>query len=102
MTRLLRCKYAFVWGWLHLVIHRYGTMSTGQVQVALALILLFDLDYNPTVSELSEMTGLAKSNVSRYISREMKASYLEEYIDKNDRRLRKLKPSKNAAIELQK
>jgi DNA-binding MarR family transcriptional regulator len=94
-------KYSFVWGWLHLLNHRYGTMSTGQMQVALTLILFFDLDYYPTVAELAEITGLAKSNVSRYVSREMKAGFLEEYIDKDDRRRRKLKPSKNAKSELE-
>jgi len=97
----IAAQYTFVWGWLHLVNHRYGTMSTGQLQVVMTLILLCDLGYNPTVTELTEITGLSKSNVSRYISREMKSGFLEEYIDKDDRRRRKLRPSKAAASELE-
>jgi DNA-binding MarR family transcriptional regulator len=88
--------YALIWGWLHLANHRYGTVPSGQMQVTLTMIMLNELDYHPTVTELAEMTGLAKSNVSRYVSTEMREGFIEEYIDPSDRRRRKLRPTKKA------
>ena len=96
----LAIPYALIWGWLHLANHRYGTMPSGHMQVTVTLILLNALGYHPTVTELAEITGLAKSNVSRYVTSEMKAGFLEEYIDKNDRRRRKLRPTAKAGPEL--
>ena len=93
-------SYGLVWGWLHLSNQRYGTMPTGEMQVALTIIMLTELGYAPTVTELADITGLAKSNVSRYVSTQMKAGYVEEYIDSSDRRRRKLRPSTKAKLEL--
>jgi DNA-binding MarR family transcriptional regulator len=93
--------YALIWGWLHLANHRYGTIPSGQMQVTLTMILLNELDYHPTVTELAELTGLAKSNVSRYVSTEMRDGFIEEYIDPSDRRRRKLRPTKKAGPELE-
>jgi DNA-binding MarR family transcriptional regulator len=93
--------YGLVWGWLHIANHRYGTMPTGEMQVTLTIVMLCSLGYDPTVTELAEITGLAKSNVSRYVSREMKGGFLEEYIDSADRRRRKLRPTAAAETELE-
>jgi DNA-binding MarR family transcriptional regulator len=93
-------SYGLVWGWLHLANQRYGTMPTGEMQVTLTIIMLSKLGYDPTVTELAEITGLAKSNVSRYVTGQMSAGFLEEYIDSSDRRRRKLRPSKKAEPEL--
>jgi DNA-binding MarR family transcriptional regulator len=93
--------YALIWGWLHLANHRYGTIPSGQMQVTLTMILLNELDYHPTVTELAELTGLAKSNVSRYVSTEMREGFIEEYIDPSDRRRRKLRPTSKAGPELE-
>ena len=93
-------SYGLVWGWLHLSNQRYGTMPTGEMQIALTIIMLTELGYAPTVTELADITGLAKSNVSRYVSTQMKAGYVEEYIDSSDRRRRKLRPSAKAGLEL--
>ncbi len=92
--------YGLVWGWLHLANQRYGTMPTGEMQVTLTIIMLCKLGYDPTVTELAEITGLAKSNVSRYVSGQMTAGFLEEYIDSSDRRRRKLRPNAKAEAEL--
>jgi DNA-binding MarR family transcriptional regulator len=92
--------YGLVWGWLHIANSRYGTMPTGEMQVTLTIIMLSSLGYDPTVTELAEITGLAKSNVSRYVSGQMKEGFLEEYIDSVDRRRRKLRPSEQAKPEL--
>ena len=96
----IRFAYGLVWGWLHLANQRYGTMPTGEMQVTLTIIMLCKLGYDPTVTELAEITGLAKSNVSRYVSAQMTAGFLEEYIDSSDRRQRKLRPSAKAEPEL--
>jgi DNA-binding MarR family transcriptional regulator len=93
-------SYGLVWGWLHLANRRYGTMPTGEMQVTLTIVMLSGLGYDPTVTELAEITGLAKSNVSRYVSGQMSQGFLEEYIDSSDRRRRKLRPSDKAEPEL--
>lgn len=91
--------YALVWRWLNLSVHRYGSTPTGQVLTVLTIVLLADLGYHPTVTELAEITGLPKSTVSRYVSFEMSAGFLEEYIDPNDRRRRMLRPTTKATDE---
>ncbi len=92
--------YSLIWSWLHLCNQRYGTMPTGEMQIALTIMLLTELGYDPTVTELADITRLAKSNVSRYVSAQMTAGYLEEYIDSSDRRRRKLRASQKAGPEL--
>ncbi len=65
----------------------------------LTIVLLADLGYHPTVTELAEITGLPKSTISRYVSFEMSAGFLEEYIDPSDRRRRMLRPTSKGAAE---
>jgi DNA-binding MarR family transcriptional regulator len=62
--------------------------------------MLNKLGHDPTVNDLAEMTNLAKSNVSRYVSGQMAKGVLEEYIDSSDRRRRKLRASPKAGPEL--
>ena len=93
-------SYGLVWGWLHLTNQRYGSMPTGEMQIALTIVLLNEMGYDPTISDLAEITNLPKSNVSRYVSGQMAKGVLEEYIDSSDRRRRKLRPSQKAGPEL--
>ena len=53
-------------------------------------MILDRVDYHPTVGELAEIVRLPKSTVSRYVSAEMHAGFLEEIIDPDDRRRRRL------------
>jgi DNA-binding MarR family transcriptional regulator len=85
--------YAFIWRFLHLTQTRYGSAPVGEVLVVLTIMLLDDQGYHPTVTDLADVTGLPKSSVSRYVSAEMSAGFLEEYIDPEDRRRRRLRPT---------
>lgn len=93
-------SYGLVWGWLHLTNQRYGSMPTGEMQIALTIVMLNKLGFDPTVTDLTEITNLPKSNISRYVSGQMAKGVLEEYIDSSDRRRRKLRASQKAGPEL--
>lgn len=88
--------YSLVWGWLHIANQRFEPMSTGQMLTAMTIIMLHDLGYEPTVSDLIRLTGIPKSSVSRYVSREMELGFLEEYVDPADRRQRRLRATADA------
>ena len=92
--------YSLVWGWLHFANKRFNPMSSGQMLTALTIIILHDLGYEPTVSDLTKLTGIPKSSVSRYVSCEMKRGFLEEYVDPMDRRQRRLRATAKAAPAL--
>lgn len=94
--------YSLVWGWLHFANKRFEPMSTGQMLTAMTIIMLHDLGYEPTVSDLTRLTGMPKSSVSRYVSREMELGFLEEYVDPADRRQRRLRATTAAQPELTK
>ena len=91
--------YLLVWRFLHLSVHRVGSMPSGQLLVVFTIIILSDLGYYPTVTELAEITGLPKSSVSRYVSGEMRLGFVEEIIDPSDRRRRRLRPTEAAMKE---
>ena len=93
-------SYGLVWGWLCLTNQRYGSMPTGELQIALTIVMLNKLGFYPTITDLTELTNMPKSNVSRYVSGQMAKGVLEEYIDPSDRRRRKLRPSQKAGPEL--
>lgn len=78
------------WRVMHLYMHRYGSIPLGQMLVELTTIVLNELGLPPTVTDLCETTGLPKSSISRYISAQMSQRMIEEVIDPNDRRRRKL------------
>lgn len=92
--------YSLVWGWLHFANKRFNPMSSGQMLTTLTIIMLHDLGYEPTVSDLTKLTGMPKSSVSRYVSCEMKRGFIEEYVDPSDRRQRRLKATAIAAPAL--
>ena len=78
------------WRVMHMYMHRYGSIPLGQMLVELTTIVLNELGRPPTVTDLCETTGLPKSSISRYISAQMSQQMVEELIDPNDRRRRKL------------
>jgi DNA-binding MarR family transcriptional regulator len=94
--------YSLVWGWLHFANKRFDPMSSGQMLTAMTIIMLHDMGYEPTVSDLTRLTGMPKSSVSRYVSREMELGFLEEYVDQADRRQRRLRATAAARPELEK
>jgi len=91
--------YVMFWRLVQLAVHRYGSHPTGELLIVLTIVLLDQAGYNPTVTELAEITNLPKSSVSRYVSTEMSAGFLEEVIDARDRRRRLLRPTKRALEE---
>lgn len=91
--------YVMFWRLVQLAVHRYGSHPTGELLIVLTIVLLDQAGYNPTVTELAEITNLPKSSVSRYVSTEMGAGFLEEAIDPRDRRRRLLRPTEKARAE---
>jgi len=91
--------YVMFWRLVQMAVHRYGSHPTGELLVVLTIVLLDQLGYHPTVTELAEITNLPKSSVSRYVSTEMNTGYLEEIIDARDRRRRLLRPTEKAREE---
>jgi len=91
--------YVMFWRLVQLAVHRYGSHPTGELLIVLTIMLLDQAGYNPTVTELADITNLPKSSVSRYVSTEMSAGFLEEVIDTRDRRRRLLRPTKRALDE---
>jgi len=65
----------------------------------LTISLLDQVDYHPTIGELARITRLPKSTVSRYVSTEMNMGFLEEVIDPEDRRRRRLYTTAKAKDE---
>ncbi|MGI9343410.1 MAG: MarR family transcriptional regulator [Gammaproteobacteria bacterium] len=91
--------YVMFWRLVQLAVHRYGSHPTGELLIVLTIMLLDQAGHNPTVTELADITNLPKSSVSRYVSTEMSAGFLEEVIDPRDRRRRLLRPTKRALDE---
>ena len=73
--------YAAFWRLMDMTVHRYGSHPTGQLYIVLTIMMLDRVDYYPTVGELAEIVRLPKSTVSRYVSTEMQAGFIEERID---------------------
>lgn len=93
--------FAAMWRFLQLAVHRYNSGLTGEVLVVMTIVLLSRADRNPTVGELASITGLPKSNVSRYVANQLAVGHLTEVIDPKDRRRRTLIPTE-AGIREQK
>jgi DNA-binding MarR family transcriptional regulator len=91
--------YAMIWQLIEIMVGRYGSFPTGHLFTVLTLVLLDRAGHHPTVGELAEITGLAKSTVSRYVSIDMKTGFIEEVIDSNDRRQRRLHPTQQSRDE---
>ncbi len=84
---------AALWRFLQLTVHRYDNSRTGEVLVVMTIVILDRAGRNPTVSELASITGIPTSNVSRYVSHQLERGDLEEIIDPQNRRLRRLRPT---------
>ncbi len=91
--------FAALWKFLQLSVHRYGSGLTGEVLVVMTIVILDRGDRHPTVSELASITGLPKSNVSRYVSRQLEVEHLTEVIDSQDCRVRRLHPTQEGRKE---
>lgn len=89
------------WRLLEIMVHRYGSFPTGHLLTVLTIVLLDRADYHPTVGELADITRLPKSTVSRYVATDMNSGYLEEVIDPEDRRRRRLHPTRKSKEEQQ-
>jgi len=85
--------YATFWRLLYTNVHEYGSTPTGGLLVVMTILLLDRAGYSPTIADLIEITGLPKTNVSRYVSAQMKKGFLKEVIDPKDRRRRFLRPT---------
>ena len=88
--------YSTFWRLLYTNVHEYGTTPTGGLLVVMTILLLDRAGYSPTIADLIEITGLPKTSVSRYVSAQMKAGYLKEVINPEDRRRRFLRPTSKA------
>ena len=91
--------YTMFWRFVEMVVHRYGSSPTGALLTVLTVSLLDQVDYHPTIGELASITRLPKSTVSRYVSTEMNLGFLEEVIDPEDRRRRRLHTTEKARVE---
>ena len=96
----LSIPYALVWRWMLQSVNRYGSIPTGELLIVLTIVVLDQGGYHATVTDLADITGLPKSSISRYVSDQMSKGFLEEYIDDQDRRRRRLRPSQAAVREL--
>ncbi len=93
-------KLATCWRILHMMISNYGSRSMGQMVTALTINILQRSGYSPTFSEICDATGFPSSNVSRYVNRQLRQGYLQEIIDPNDRRTRRLQQTEKGRAEL--
>jgi DNA-binding MarR family transcriptional regulator len=91
--------YAAHWRMIYMGLHKYDSKPIGELLTVMTIALLDKAGYHPTVSELAEITGLAKSNVSRYITNQMKAGYIVDVITPQDRRRRRLCPTEKGKKE---
>ena len=85
--------YAMFWRLVEIMVHRYGSFPTAHLLTMLTIVLLDRAGYHPTVGELADITRLPKSSVSRYVATDMNSGFIEEIIDPNDRRRRRLHPT---------
>ena len=94
-------KLTACWRILHLMTSSYGSHPTGQIVIALTLAILHRRGYLPTEKEVAAATGIPSSNVSRYISWQLKKGLLEEIIDPSNRRVRHLRQTKEGRVEME-
>jgi DNA-binding MarR family transcriptional regulator len=91
--------YAMIWQLIEIMVERYGSYPTGHLFTVLTVVLLDRAGYQPTISELADITGLPKSTVSRYVSIDIKTGFMEEVINPDDRRQRRLNPTQKSKDE---
>ena len=91
--------YATFWRMIYMTVHRYDSNPTGELLTVMTIALLDKAGYHPTISELVQITGLQQTSVSRYVSRQIKAGFMTEVVDPNDRRRRRLCPTEKGKVE---
>jgi DNA-binding MarR family transcriptional regulator len=97
---LIGSIYAMCWRMVYLGVHKYDSNSTGELLTVMTIVLLDKAGYNPTISELAELTSLAQSNVQRYVSRQIKIGFLTDVINTDgDRRQRRLRLTSKGKTE---
>ena len=62
-----------------------------EVFVLATIMILHERDLEPTIAEISDITGVAVTTVSRPVSKLMDAGLVTQEIDKDDRRRRMVK-----------
>lgn len=85
--------FELLWSFAYLSVHRYGGSPSGEVLMVLTILMLDQAGEHVTMSELAQITGLPKSNVSRYVSDQVRIGHLQEHVDPRDRRRRVLQPT---------
>lgn len=85
--------YATFWRMIYMGVNRYASYPTGELLVVMTIVLLDMAGYKPTISDLVDITGLNKSNVSRYVSRQIKNGFMTDVINPQDRRRRRYCPT---------
>ena len=91
--------YEPLWSFAFMSVHRYGGSPSGEVLLVLTIMMLDQAGQHVTVSELADITSLPQSNVSRYVSDQLRIGHLEEEIDPKDRRRRVLRPTDEGRVE---
>ena len=93
-------RIADCWQILNMMTSNFGGLPSGQIVTALTIDIFQRNDYSPTVMELCQATGLPSSSISRYVNWQLSEGYLEEVIDPDDRRLRRLIQTKKGKAEM--
>ena len=78
---------------LQLGLRHYDGGLTAETLAVLLILAMDRAGHAPSVSELAELVGVPKSNMSRYVANQINAGHLEEVIVPTDRRRRLLRPS---------
>ena len=91
---------AAVWRFLRIANQRYDAGLIGESLMVMTLVILDRDGHQPTVSELADIIGIRKSNISRYIAGQMKSGHVQEIIDPKDRRRRLLHPTDKGRQEI--
>jgi len=97
-------KFQAEWLWvaLNYHAHQFGGRPIGEVFVSWTTILLMDRGVRPTIGEIAKATGMARSTVSRYVDHQMSRGWIEERVDKTNRRRRELYLSDTGIRQLEK
>lgn len=82
-----------VWLAAKRAVNHHDIRTTGELLVIQTIVLLDTLGVHLSVTDLVRLTGLPKSNISRYISAQVNKGMLTENIDPSDRRMRILVPT---------
>lgn len=96
----MRNRMALCWRILHMMTTTYGSHPMGQILIGLTLNILHRQGYNPTSKEICAATGIPAATASRHISWQLRHGLIEEIIDPENRRLRRLCQTEKGRTEL--